>query len=267
MRGGQRDHSDRPGRAPAVDGPGQTTNRAAPAVSHAPGRHHDGSAGRGGDRGEYRRIPGGRKRAVAALARSSPSAVAARSAPAAALAPSSVARAFFAAIGRHDWQDVWRLGGKNLGEGPYAIFSGMISGYRLAERDAVTSLSASGDSVSGRFLAYGDHGRRPDLQLQLHRPRRRDRLRSSGLAGNELFLRTPIDTFRAAGQYSKSACPRTDGARPSCLIWRLARTAEMGSPLLRPLGSWSGRGVDDNRWHRAGHLGFPARRLSWRPCS
>jgi hypothetical protein len=48
----------------------------------------------------------------AALARSSPSAVAARSAPAAALAPSSVARAFFAAISRRDWQDVWRLGGQ-----------------------------------------------------------------------------------------------------------------------------------------------------------
>lgn len=52
----------------------------------------------------------------AASARSSPSAVPARSTPAAALAPSSVARAFFAAISRHDWQDVWQLGGKNLGK-------------------------------------------------------------------------------------------------------------------------------------------------------
>lgn len=34
----------------------------------------------------------------------------------------------------------------------------MISGYRLTERDAVTSLSASGDSVSGRFLAYETTG-------------------------------------------------------------------------------------------------------------
>ncbi len=94
----------------------------------------------------------------AATARSSPSLVPARSSPASALAPSAVTRAFFAAISRHDWQDVWQLGGRNLGEGPYATYSGMISGYRFTARDVVTSLGASGESVSGRFLAYETTG-------------------------------------------------------------------------------------------------------------
>ncbi len=34
----------------------------------------------------------------------------------------------------------------------------MISGYRLTEKDTVTSLSTSGDSVSGQILAYETTG-------------------------------------------------------------------------------------------------------------
>jgi Restriction endonuclease len=72
--------------------------------------------------------------------------------------PSAVVRDFFTAISRHNWQKVWQLAGRNLGYGPYASYSGMISGYRLTERDVVTTLKTGGDTVSGRFLAYETTG-------------------------------------------------------------------------------------------------------------
>lgn len=82
-----------------------------------------------------------------------------RSAPAQ-KTPDAVARAFFSAISAHDWPAVWRLGGKNIGRGPYSTYPGMISGYRGTIRDAPVAVSSSGDTVSGRFLAYAN-GRPP----------------------------------------------------------------------------------------------------------
>jgi hypothetical protein len=69
-----------------------------------------------------------------------------------------VIREFFAAISRHDWLKVWQLGGKNLGRGRYATYIGMIYGYRFTAKDIVTSLSVSGNRVSGRILAYETKG-------------------------------------------------------------------------------------------------------------
>jgi len=86
------------------------------------------------------------------------SAAAVRVRPAAVPAPGSVVREYFAAISRHDWPQVWQLGGKNLGSGPYASYTGMISAYRLSQRDVLTAVHASGESVTGRFLAYETTG-------------------------------------------------------------------------------------------------------------
>lgn len=72
--------------------------------------------------------------------------------------PATVVRAFFAAINKHDWQQVWSLGGKNLNRRPpYNTPSGMISGYRCTVKDDVKELSVSGQTVSGRFIAYVAH--------------------------------------------------------------------------------------------------------------
>jgi restriction system protein len=73
-------------------------------------------------------------------------------------APVIVVREFFAAISRHDWADVWRIGGRNIGRGPYASYDGMISGYRGTVRDVPTALKTSGQTVSGLFLAYESDG-------------------------------------------------------------------------------------------------------------
>jgi Restriction endonuclease len=88
----------------------------------------------------------------------SSSAVRARNSPPAAPSPGSVVREYFAAISRHDWRDVWRLGGRNVGRGLSATYNGMVSGYRLTARDVVTSLSVTGDSVSVRIRAYETTG-------------------------------------------------------------------------------------------------------------
>jgi hypothetical protein len=69
-------------------------------------------------------------------------------------APGAVVSEFFAAISRHDWPEVWRLGGKNLGYGPYASYSGMVSGYRGTIRDTLISIRTAGQTVSGQFRAY-----------------------------------------------------------------------------------------------------------------
>jgi hypothetical protein len=67
-------------------------------------------------------------------------------------------RAFFAAINKRDWQQVWLLGGKNLNRRPpYNTLTGMISGYRCTVNDQIKELSASGQTVSGRFVAHLAH--------------------------------------------------------------------------------------------------------------
>jgi hypothetical protein len=70
-----------------------------------------------------------------------------------------VVRAFYAAISRHDWPRVWRLGGRNLGYGPYATYQGMVAGYAGTVRDEVTDLRARGSVVTGHFRAYHADGR------------------------------------------------------------------------------------------------------------
>ncbi len=84
----------------------------------------------------------------------SPSAVAHVSRQAPPPGPAEVVREFVAAINRRDWRQVWDLGGKNLGRGPYATYAGMISGYQGTIRDVLTQIHASGSTVTGNFLAY-----------------------------------------------------------------------------------------------------------------
>jgi Restriction endonuclease len=74
--------------------------------------------------------------------------------PAPPSSPEQVVREFYAAINSHDWPKVWQLGGRNLGEGPYATYSGMISGYKDTIRDVLTQIHASGNTVTVRLLAY-----------------------------------------------------------------------------------------------------------------
>jgi hypothetical protein len=53
---------------------------------------------------------------------------------------------------------VWRLGGRNLGYGPYATYPGMVTGYARTVRDSLTALHVTGDTVSGSFRAYQSDG-------------------------------------------------------------------------------------------------------------
>jgi hypothetical protein len=77
----------------------------------------------------------------------------------------AVVESFFVAINGHNWPRVWALGGKNLGNGIYDSYNGMISGYRCTARDVlVTGPAMSGDAVSGRFLAYESNGTRKAFQ-------------------------------------------------------------------------------------------------------
>jgi hypothetical protein len=69
-------------------------------------------------------------------------------------APQAVARKFFTAISDHDWPEVWQLEGKYTARGPYATYQGMVSGYRDTIRDVPLTMAVTGDTVSGRFLAY-----------------------------------------------------------------------------------------------------------------
>jgi hypothetical protein len=72
--------------------------------------------------------------------------------------PNTVVRTFFKAISVHDWTEVWRIGGKNLGRGLYSSYDGMVAGYTGTIRDMPLTLVRHGDSVSGRMLAYETDG-------------------------------------------------------------------------------------------------------------
>ena len=74
--------------------------------------------------------------------------------PSPAAGPRAVFGAYIAAINRHDWPAVWQLGGKNLG----LSYAQMVAGYHLTARDAVTSLSVHGHTVTARILAYETTG-------------------------------------------------------------------------------------------------------------
>jgi len=73
-------------------------------------------------------------------------------------APRAVAVAYFEAISRHDWLEVWKLGGKNLGQGLYTTYAGMVAGYQGTVKDVPVALHAKGQAVSGQFLAYESNG-------------------------------------------------------------------------------------------------------------
>lgn len=72
--------------------------------------------------------------------------------------PAQVITDFYAAVSRHDWRQVWLLGGKNLGRGPYATYAGMIAGYRGTVRDVLRQVHVSGETVTGTFTAYQSNG-------------------------------------------------------------------------------------------------------------
>jgi restriction endonuclease len=120
-----------------------------------------GTAGAGADRGA---TPGSSMPSRASASPVPASTVHANSAPASGAlvspvsAPVRVVRAFYAAISRHDWPQVWRLGGRNLGYGPYASYQGMVAGYAGTVRDELTDLRTRGSVVSGRFRAYHADG-------------------------------------------------------------------------------------------------------------
>jgi hypothetical protein len=92
--------------------------------------------------------------ASASPASASPAPPATPARPGGTASPRQVVRAFYAAISRHDWPQVWRLGGRNLGYGPYATYQGMVAGYAGTIRDEVTDLTVRGNVVSGHFRAY-----------------------------------------------------------------------------------------------------------------
>ncbi len=70
----------------------------------------------------------------------------------------AVAMAYFAAISKHDWPEVWELGGKNLGQGLYTTYAGMVACYHGTVKDIPVALHAKGQTVSGQFLAYESDG-------------------------------------------------------------------------------------------------------------
>jgi hypothetical protein len=53
---------------------------------------------------------------------------------------------------------VWRLGGRNLGYGPYATYQGMVAGYAQTVRDSLTTLRVTGATVTGSFRAQQSDG-------------------------------------------------------------------------------------------------------------
>jgi hypothetical protein len=64
-------------------------------------------------------------------------------------------RAFIAAINHRDWQRVWQLGGKNLGE----TRPKLVAGFRYTRHDVITSIVVShGDVVTAQVRAYETTG-------------------------------------------------------------------------------------------------------------
>jgi hypothetical protein len=72
----------------------------------------------------------------------------------AATSPRAVVRAFIAAINAHDWQKVWQLGGKNLGESQASL----VAGFRDTSYDKITSIASHRDMVKVHLRAYETTG-------------------------------------------------------------------------------------------------------------
>jgi hypothetical protein len=68
--------------------------------------------------------------------------------------PRAVVKAFIAAINEHDWQKVWHLGGKNLGE----TYGAMVAGFRETNHDVLNRITSHGDTVNARITAYETTG-------------------------------------------------------------------------------------------------------------
>jgi serine/threonine protein kinase len=66
----------------------------------------------------------------------------------------AVVRAFIGAINKHDWHQVWQLGGKNLG----SSYASMVAGFKHTSRDVLTSLTTRGDTVTAYITAYETTG-------------------------------------------------------------------------------------------------------------
>jgi hypothetical protein len=106
--------------------------------------------------------------AHSAAAGSTPKAAAPKAAPSAKASPRpkattrptprAVTVAYLAAISRHDWPEVWKLGGKNVGTGPYASYAGMVAGYRGTVKDVLLNVRVSGQSAIGEFHAHESDG-------------------------------------------------------------------------------------------------------------
>jgi hypothetical protein len=80
-------------------------------------------------------------------------------------APVAVVKELFTAINNRDWPTVWRLWYRpDPGYGPG--YHKMISGYRLTARDVVTSLRATGDTVTANVLAYETTGTVENFNFQ-----------------------------------------------------------------------------------------------------
>jgi hypothetical protein len=74
------------------------------------------------------------------------------------LTPREVALAYLAAISRHDWPEVWKLGGENVGHGQYATYARMVAGYAGTVKNVPLPLKVAGRMISGHFLAYESDG-------------------------------------------------------------------------------------------------------------
>jgi hypothetical protein len=69
-------------------------------------------------------------------------------------AAEKVVKDYYAAINEREWGEVWQLGGKNLGK-PKAT---MVAGFSQTSCDELRDLTATGNTVSVRVLAYETTG-------------------------------------------------------------------------------------------------------------
>ena len=68
--------------------------------------------------------------------------------------PAATVAAYFAAISRRDYQQAWRLGGRNSGP----AYSQFVAGLAVTASDTITDVSVSGGSVSAFLTARHTDG-------------------------------------------------------------------------------------------------------------
>lgn len=74
--------------------------------------------------------------------------------PARTSGPAETVRAYFAAISSRDYAQAWKLGGQHTG----STYTGFVSGLNTTEKDTVTILSVSGNTVTARLTAEQTDG-------------------------------------------------------------------------------------------------------------